>query len=55
MNLFITIGTPHLGYLCHSSTLITTSLWILNKVKKEPSMLELTMSDHEDLTVIEYV
>lgn len=33
-NLFISIGSPHLGYLCHSSTLISTSLWILNKIKK---------------------
>lgn len=51
LNNFISICSPHLGYLYHSSTLISTSLWILNKVKKDPSMIELTMSDSNDLEV----
>jgi hypothetical protein len=50
-NYFISLCSPHLGYLYHSSTLISTSLWILNKVKKDPSMIELTLSDSEDLNV----
>lgn len=50
-NSFVTICSPHLGYLYHSSTLISTSLWILNKVKKDPSMIQLTMSDSNDLDV----
>jgi len=45
-NHMVTICSPHLGYLYHSSALISTSLWILNKVRKDPSMLQLTMSDH---------
>lgn len=51
-NNFVTICSPHLGYLYHSSTLISTSLWILNKVKKDPSMIELTMSDSNELDVL---
>lgn len=51
-NYFISLCSPHLGYLYHSSTLISTSLWILNMVKKDPSMIELTLSDNEDLNVI---
>ena len=50
-NQFVTIGSPHLGYLYHSSTLISTSLWILNKVRKDPSMIEITMEDHQQLEV----
>ena len=50
-NYFISLCSPHLGYLYHSSTLISTSLWILNMVKKDPSMIELTLSDNEDLNV----
>lgn len=51
LNSFVSICSPHLGYLYHSSTLISTSLWILNKVKKDPSMIELTMSDSSELDV----
>ena len=51
-NHFISLCSPHLGYLYHSSTLISTSLWILNMVKKDPSMIELTLSDNEDLNVM---
>jgi pimeloyl-ACP methyl ester carboxylesterase len=51
-NHFISLCSPHLGYLYHSSTLISTSLWILNMVKKDPSMIELTLSDNADLNVL---
>jgi hypothetical protein len=46
---FLSLCSPHLGYLYHSSTLIKTSLWVLNQVKKDPSMLELTMQDKSSL------
>jgi hypothetical protein len=36
---FITLASPHFGYLYHSSTLIKTSLWVLNKMNKTPSMM----------------
>ena len=43
---FITLCSPHLSYLHHTSTLVTTSLWVMNKLKKDQSMIELTMQDH---------
>lgn len=43
---FLSLSSPHLGYLYHHSTIIKTSLWILNQVKKDPSMIELTMQDN---------
>jgi|JI10StandDraft_1071094.scaffolds.fasta_scaffold1269484_1 hypothetical protein len=41
-----------MGYLYHTSTIVTTSLWVLNQVKKDQSMIELAMSDNKDLNVI---
>ena len=41
-----------MGYLYHTSKIVTTSLWVLNQVKKDQSMIELAMSDNKDLTVI---
>jgi len=43
---FLSLCSPHFGYLCHSSALINTSLWVLNKIKKDQSMIELTMKDN---------
>jgi surfactin synthase thioesterase subunit len=51
-NHFVTICSPHLGYLYHSSALISTSLWILNKLRKDPSMIQLTMEDNSDPYVV---
>jgi hypothetical protein len=36
---FLSLCSPHLGYLYHTSTLVKTSLWVLNQVKKDPSMI----------------
>jgi hypothetical protein len=36
---FLSFSSPHLGYLYHHSALVKTSLWILNQVKKDLSML----------------
>jgi hypothetical protein len=48
---FLSLCSPHLGYLYHTSALIKTSLWVLNQVRKDPSMLELTMQDNSVLEV----
>lgn len=48
---FLSLCSPHLGYLYHTSTLVKTSLWVLNQVKKDPSMIELTMEDNPELEV----
>ncbi len=49
MRNFISIGTPHLGYLYHPSFLIKTGLWFINRVHKPISMLMLSMEDKSDL------
>ena len=45
-NLFISLCSPHLGYIYHSSTLVKTSIFLMNKFKGDKSMLELTMQDN---------
>lgn len=45
--LYISLCTPHIGYLYHTSKLITTSMWVMNMVKKDQSMIELTMNDNQ--------
>ncbi len=34
MHLFITLGSPHLGYMYNKSKLIDTGIWIIKKWKK---------------------
>eukprot|EP00930_Biecheleria_cincta_P039520 TRINITY_DN27166_c0_g1_i1.p1 TRINITY_DN27166_c0_g1~~TRINITY_DN27166_c0_g1_i1.p1 ORF type:complete len:745 (+),score=128.13 TRINITY_DN27166_c0_g1_i1:79-2313(+) len=46
---FMSLGSPHLGYGCASSSLFTTGLWITQQVKVWPSVQQLTLGDTEDL------
>ena len=50
--LYISLCSPHLGYLYHTSKIITPSMWVMNMVKKDQSMIELTMADDKELTVL---
>ncbi len=36
---YISICSPHMGYLYHTSKIVTTSLWVMNQVKKDQSMI----------------
>jgi predicted alpha/beta superfamily hydrolase len=49
---YVSIASPHMGYLYHTSTIVTTSMWVMNQVKKDQSMIELALSDNKTLTVI---
>lgn len=51
---FISLCSPHFGYLHHTSQLVSTSLWVMNQLKKDPSLLELTLQDNTDLNVFFY-
>lgn len=43
MHLFMTTSTPHLGV---TSKLLTTGIWLLNKLQRVPSLVELQMKDN---------
>lgn len=48
---YVSIASPHMGYLYHTSTIVTTSMWVMNQVKKDQSMIELAMSDNKNYSV----
>jgi Putative serine esterase (DUF676)/Protein FAM135 len=48
LNLFMTFSSPHLGYMYHSSTVVSAGMWFLKKLKKSLSISQLTMTDSPD-------
>ena len=49
MHGFVTLCTPHLGYMYKTSKVFATGMWILRKWKKSPCLSQLGMTDHKDL------
>lgn len=46
---FMTLSSPHLGYLYSPKFLISAGMWVLKKWKKSDSLKELTLSDSSDV------
>lgn len=44
---YVSLGTPHLGFLFNSSTLIDAGMWILKKWTNSQALKELSMTDAE--------
>ncbi|XP_073446483.1 protein FAM135B [Dendrobates tinctorius] len=49
LHTFLSLSGPHLGTLYSSSTLVSTGLWLMQKLKKSGSLLQLTFRDNTDL------
>ncbi|KAM5315841.1 protein FAM135B [Glossophaga mutica] len=49
LHTFLSLSGPHLGTLYSSSALVSTGLWLMQKLKKSGSLLQLTFRDHADL------
>uniref|UniRef100_A0A6I8NLJ8 Family with sequence similarity 135 member B n=1 Tax=Ornithorhynchus anatinus TaxID=9258 RepID=A0A6I8NLJ8_ORNAN len=49
LHTFLSLSGPHLGTLFNNSTLVSTGLWLMQKLKKSGSLLQLTFRDHTDL------
>lgn len=49
MQTFMTLSTPHLGYMYQSSKLIGVGMWIFKKWKSSASLAELEMTDQKDV------
>jgi pimeloyl-ACP methyl ester carboxylesterase len=45
MRLFISLGTPHLGFLYHNSRMTKFGMWAYNLLKKSPSMGAMMMDN----------
>ncbi|CAB1350957.1 unnamed protein product, partial [Coregonus sp. 'balchen'] len=48
LHTFLSLSGPHLGTLYSNSTLVSTGLWLMQKLKKSGSLLQLTCRDHTD-------
>ncbi|XP_068189956.1 protein FAM135B [Antennarius striatus] len=48
LHTFLSLSGPHLGTLYNNSTLVSTGLWLMQKLKKSGSLLQLTFRDHSD-------
>ncbi|KAF7654173.1 hypothetical protein LDENG_00073110 [Lucifuga dentata] len=48
LHTFLSLSGPHLGMLYNNSTLVSTGLWLMQKLKKSGSLLQLTFRDHAD-------
>ena len=49
MHSFISLSSPHLGYMYNASKLIDAGIWILKRWKKSRCLQQLSMSDAENL------
>uniref|UniRef100_A0A8D2LGG2 DUF676 domain-containing protein n=1 Tax=Varanus komodoensis TaxID=61221 RepID=A0A8D2LGG2_VARKO len=49
LHTFLSLSGPHLGTLYNSSALVSTGLWLMQKLKKSGSLLQLTFRDNADL------
>ncbi|KAM4704912.1 protein FAM135B [Rhinophrynus dorsalis] len=49
LHTFLSLSGPHLGTLYSNSTLVSTGLWLMQKLKKSGSLLQLTFRDNPDL------
>ncbi|XP_051520658.1 protein FAM135B-like isoform X2 [Myxocyprinus asiaticus] len=48
LHTFLSLSGPHLGTLYNNSTLVSTGLWLMQKLKKSGSLLQLTFRDQTD-------
>ena len=46
---FVSLCSPHLGYMYKTSKLFSTGMWLMNKWKKSQSLTQLRMADGRNL------
>jgi poly(3-hydroxyalkanoate) synthetase len=49
LDAFVTLATPHIGYLTTHSKLLTAGMWIASKLNLNSSVAEITISDKSNL------
>ena len=47
---YVSMSSPHLGYMYNSNKLLDAGLWVLKNWKNSKCLTQLTMSDHTDPT-----
>lgn len=49
MYTFLSLSSPHLGYMFNSSSLVDAGMWVLKRYRKSRSLEQLSMSDADDI------
>lgn len=49
MHGYLTLCSPHLGYMYRSGKMFNAGMWFIKKWRKSLCLSQLTMSDHKDL------
>lgn len=47
---YMSLSSPHLGYMQNKSQMVEAGLWLLKKVNKSIVLQQLTMEDSKDIT-----
>lgn len=45
---YISLASPHLGYMYNSTSLIDAGMWLIKNIKQSTSIKQLSMSDKAD-------
>ena len=45
-NIFMTLATPHLGYMHSKSRLVSIGMWAISRMSKNPTLSELRLTDN---------
>lgn len=46
---YMSLSSPHLGYMQNNSQMVEAGLWLLKQLKKSKSLQQLTMEDSSDI------
>lgn len=46
---YISLSSPHLGYMFHSNTLFNAGMWFLKKWKNSQSLTQMSMTDASEI------
>ena len=46
---YMSLGSPHLGYMYNSNQLLNAGMWLLKKWKNSKSLTQLSMTDHKQV------
>ena len=49
MYTFMSLSSPHLGFMYNSNKIIDAGIWILKRWKKSISLQQLTMTDYKNI------
>ena len=44
----MSLGTPHLGYMYNSTSIVDAGIWLIKKFKQSESLKQLSMTDESD-------